>query len=75
MGRERGGAQPIAGSKEWVRPADERKGGLRGCCGRTHSPLPGMCVLFFILEIALQLSDHLLPAKHCLGGHSQFICH
>lgn len=34
-----------------------------------------MGVLFLVPEIALQLSDHLLPAEHRLGGHSQFICH
>jgi len=34
-----------------------------------------MGVLLLVPEIVLQLSDRLLPAKHRLGGHSQFVCH
>lgn len=38
-------------------------------------PFPGVGVLFLTLELTLQLTDHLLPAQHLFGGHSQFICH
>lgn len=34
-----------------------------------------MGALFLIPQLALQLTDHLLPAKHLFGGRGQLICH
>lgn len=53
----------------------EEREGQEAAVGGPHSPLPGVGGLLLSPELVLQLSDHLLPAEHCLSGHGQFFCH